>query len=154
MKTEGLGEELAKRVGAAIARHRKAAGYTQARVADSLGLEKETVSRIENGGITPTLFRIAQFADLFGCPVSALFGEYRGKAIEDSAQVAEMLSDLPEDARRGAMRIVSEFATIAREREEGRRRLDELRHRVAELERDVLMRATAEAMPKRKPPKL
>ncbi|WP_245641443.1 hypothetical protein [Paraburkholderia bannensis] len=37
------------------------------RVGDVLGLEKETASRIETGAITPTLFRIEQFAELFGC---------------------------------------------------------------------------------------
>lgn len=72
MKTEGLGEELAKRVGAAIARHRKAAGYTQARVADSLGLENETVSHIENGGSRQRCFASRNSPTFLGVP-SALF---------------------------------------------------------------------------------
>lgn len=135
---DGRGEELAKRVGSAIARQRKAAGYTQARVGDVLGLEKETVSRIETGAITPTLFRIEQFAELFGCPVSVLFGEYRGRSLEDSADVAAALADLPEDARRAALRVVSEFAAVARDREELRRQNEALVVRLTELERRYL----------------
>ncbi|MCW0053335.1 helix-turn-helix domain-containing protein [Burkholderia pseudomallei] len=133
-----MGEELAKRIGAEIARQRKAAGYTQARVGDALGLEKETVSRIETGTITPTLHRLSQFAELFGCPLSALFGEYRGRSLEDSAEVAAALADLPEDARRAALRVVSEFAAVARDREELRRQNEALVARLAELERRYL----------------
>ncbi|WP_242538582.1 helix-turn-helix domain-containing protein [Trinickia acidisoli] len=142
-----MGEELARRIGAEIARQRKAAGYTQARVGDALGLEKETVSRIETGAIAPTLFRLSQFAELFGCPLSALFGEYRGRSLEDSADVAAALADLPEDARRAALRVVSEFAAVAREREELRRQNEALGVRMAELERRYL----SEAVPSKPP---
>ncbi|NIF52614.1 helix-turn-helix domain-containing protein [Burkholderia sp. Ax-1724] len=135
MKGEGVGEELAKRVGAAIAAQRKAAGYTQARVGDLLGLEKETVSRIETGSIAPTLFRLGQFAELFHCPISALFGEYRGKSGEDGAEIAELIADLSPEARRSALRMLSEFAAIAREREDLREQVERLR---AELEHRVL----------------
>ncbi|WP_017772782.1 helix-turn-helix domain-containing protein [Paraburkholderia kururiensis] len=135
MKGEGVGEELAKRVGAAIAAQRKAAGYTQSRVGDVLGLEKETVSRIETGAITPTLHRLGQFADLFRCPISALFGEYRGKSGEDGAQIAELIADLSPEARRAALRMLSEFATTARERDDLREQVERMR---AELEHRVL----------------
>lgn len=135
MRGESVGEDLAKRVGAAIAAQRKAAGFTQARVGDALGLEKETVSRLETGAITPTLFRIAQFAELFACPISALFGEYRGKVGEDSAEIAGLIAGLSPEARRSALRMLSEFATVAREREELREQVDRLR---AELEQRVL----------------
>ncbi|MDY7779543.1 helix-turn-helix domain-containing protein [Burkholderia glumae] len=148
-----MGEELAKRIGAEIARQRKAAGYTQARVGDALGLEKETVSRIETGTITPTLHRLSQFAELFGCPLSALFGEYRGRSLEDSAEVAAALADLPEDARRAALRVVSEFAAVARDREELRRQNEALVVRLAELERRYLSETLPPApkTPRRKP---
>lgn len=153
MRGESVGEELAKRIGAEIARQRKAVGYTQARVGDALGLEKETVSRIETGTITPTLHRLSQFAELFGCPLSALFGEYRGRSLEDSAEVAAALADLPEDARRAALRVVSEFAAVARDREELRRQNEALVVRLAELERRYLSETLRPApkTPRKKP---
>jgi hypothetical protein len=75
---------------------------------------------------------------LFGCPVSALFGEYRGKPLEDSSEVVALLAELPEDARRAALRVVSELAVVAREREDLRSQCEALRGRMAELERQVL----------------
>ncbi|NML33572.1 hypothetical protein [Paraburkholderia antibiotica] len=72
------------------------------------------------------------------CPLSALFGEYRGKSLEDSAELAELMADLPADAQRAAMRMISEFAGVVREREELRRQVDFLRVRIAKMERDIL----------------
>lgn len=67
-------------------------------------------------------------------PLSALFGEYRGRSLEDSAEVAAALADLPVSARRAALRVVSEFAAVARDREELRRQNEALVVRLAELE--------------------
>jgi len=125
-------------VGAAIASQRKAAGFTQSRVADEIGLEKETVSRIENGVIAPTLHRLGQFADLFNCPLSSLLGDYRGGAGEDAGAIAAQIGDLPRDDRRAILRIVTDVASIARERETLRARLDAAGRREAERERAEL----------------
>jgi transcriptional regulator with XRE-family HTH domain len=46
---------------------------TQAQVAAQLGIETETVSRLETGVISPTLERLDQLSRLFNCPVSAFF---------------------------------------------------------------------------------
>ncbi|WP_042296338.1 hypothetical protein [Paraburkholderia bannensis] len=70
--------------------------------------------------------------------MSVLFGEYRGKAQEDSADVAAALADLPEDARRAALRVVSEFAPVARDRDELKRQNEALIARLAESERRYL----------------
>ncbi|ASL44685.1 hypothetical protein bAD24_I14465 [Burkholderia sp. AD24] len=136
--------DLAKRIGAAIAHFRKAAGYTQVRVADALGLEKETVSRIENGVIAPTIFRLAQFAHLFQCPISALFGEYRGKPMEDAGEIIEALSGLPPEDRRAILRIVGDVSAMARDRAA-------LREKAMRLEREVLEKAIPmERLPQRR----
>jgi len=110
-------KDLLRRVGAAIVSQRKAAGFTQARVADAIGLEKETISRMENGVIAPSVHRLWQFAELFGCPLSALLGEYRGGAGEDAGAIAAQIGDLPRDDRRAILRIVTDVASLARERE-------------------------------------
>ena len=123
-------QELARKVGAEIARWRKASGHTQVRVADALGMEKETVSRIENGVIAPTLHRLAQFSEFFGCPITALFGDYRGKTAEDATELAEILAGLSDEERRSIVRNAAEIARILRDRtaaiERLTRRLDEL----------------------------
>lgn len=130
-ESEARGEDLARKVGRAIARERKAAGYTQARVGDALGLEKESISRIETGVIVPSIHRLAQFADLFRCPLSALFGEYRGGGAEDAGAIAQLVAGLPQEDRRAILRIISEVAGMAREREVMRERL-EIASRISE----------------------
>ncbi|MGF7192111.1 transcriptional regulator with XRE-family HTH domain [Robbsia andropogonis] len=119
--------DLARRIGTAIASQRKKAGLTQAYVADLVGLEKETVSRIETGSITPTIHRLGQFAELYGCPLSALFGEYRGAAGDDATAIHSLISDLSRESRQTAIRIVSEFVVIARERDQMQRAITERR---------------------------
>ncbi|MFT4434180.1 helix-turn-helix domain-containing protein [Caballeronia sp. 15715] len=131
----GGSKDLTRRVGAAIAARRKAAGFTQTRVADAIGLEKETVSRIETGVIAPTLWRLNQLAELFGCPLSALLGDYRGGVGEDAGAIAGLIGDLPRDDRRAILRIISDFASVMRERETLRALLDAAGRREAERER-------------------
>ncbi|WP_321868109.1 helix-turn-helix domain-containing protein [Paraburkholderia tropica] len=103
-------EDLAKSVGAALSRWRKGANYTQARAADLLGLEKETISRIETGAISPTLHRLGQFARLYGCPVAAFFAE-----ADDSAhRIAALLDGLDAEDRESVIRCAQEISAIAK----------------------------------------
>lgn len=118
MESDGGSADLARRIGAAIGQRRKAAGFTQARVADAIGVEKETISRIENGAIAPSIFRLAQFAELFRCPVSALFGEYTGRAVEDAAAIADLIDGLPPDHRQTILRLIADVARAMRMRAE------------------------------------
>lgn len=50
-----------------IAQKRKTYGITQAEMAEKLNLEKETISRIENGRIAISLDRLAEFANVLNC---------------------------------------------------------------------------------------
>ncbi|WP_062081278.1 helix-turn-helix transcriptional regulator [Caballeronia udeis] len=125
-------DDLIRKVGAAIAAQRKAAGFTQLRVANEIEVEKETISRIENGVIAPSLHRLGQFAKLFSCPLSALLGDYRGSSGEDAGAIAAQIGDLPRDDRRAILRIVEDIASIARERETLRARLDAAGRRESE----------------------
>lgn len=50
-----------------IAQRRKSYGITQAAMAEKLNLEKETISRIENGKIAISLDRLAEFASALNC---------------------------------------------------------------------------------------
>ncbi|MGS1040670.1 hypothetical protein ACVCID_25520 [Burkholderia glumae] len=54
---------------------------------------------------------------------------------EDGAQIAELIADLSPEARRSALRMLSEFATTARERDDLREQVERMR---AELEHRVL----------------
>ncbi|QBP73852.1 XRE family transcriptional regulator [Herbaspirillum huttiense] len=65
-------KQLAREVGGIIALRRKAKGWTQAQLAEQMGIEKETVSRLETGHISPTLGRLEQIAQLLGCDITDL----------------------------------------------------------------------------------
>ena len=60
-------EALAKSVGKAIGRQRQQAGLTQEQVAEHLKIGMEAVSRMERGLVVPTVVRLAELAQLFGC---------------------------------------------------------------------------------------
>jgi len=72
-----------KGVGRALFDERKRCGLSQQQVAERMGVEPETVSRIENGVIAPTLVRLRQFANIYGCSLEALL-----------TQVSDTLPDL------------------------------------------------------------
>lgn len=52
-----------------LQRRRKEADLTQKEVARLLGLETETICRMEKGRNPVSLKRLQQFADLYGCTV-------------------------------------------------------------------------------------
>ena len=91
-----------------VAQKRKACGLTQSQVAERLGVEKESVSRMESGKITLTLDRLQQFAGIFGCSVSELLCDASPEAMEQTQVIAEMMSPLSSEERTAVVRFVGE----------------------------------------------
>lgn len=112
--SEAVHDDLAKSVGAALSRRRKSANYTQARAGDALGLEKETVSRIETGAISPTLHRLAQFARLYGCSIASFFAGSDADLGADASKLAALLDGVDADCRARILRMVEEMADQCR----------------------------------------
>jgi len=90
-KTE-KGEELGKRVGRNIKVARTHLGITQGELAEALGIENVTVSRIETGAQMPSLDRLDDLAKYLKVSLSSLvrdsskseaFGELIGEAVRD-----------------------------------------------------------------------
>jgi transcriptional regulator with XRE-family HTH domain len=92
--------ELAKNVGQAITHFRKKANLTQAKVAEHLGIEPATVSRIETGVISPTLERLEQFGQMFNCPIAVFFRDVTDDAESTAYTLADMLRPLNKDQRK------------------------------------------------------
>jgi transcriptional regulator with XRE-family HTH domain len=91
---------LAKKVGQALARHRCRVGLTQGEIAGLLGIETETVSRLETGAIAATLRRLEQFAKIYDCPVIAFFQDGTEDAEGLAITLAEILRPLPDDEKK------------------------------------------------------
>ena len=104
--------EFVKSVGNAIARQRKLAKMTQSQVAEKLGIEKETVSRLETGFIAPTLVRLEQLSKILDCPVRQFFWYERGDEQTQADTIADMIRTLPEEKRELVVRFVEELARV------------------------------------------
>ncbi len=104
-----------KNLGRSIAHRRKSNGFTQAQVADRVGVEKETISRIENGSISPTIHRLLQFSDLFECTLSELCQNPDSPEEPDIASISQMMRELEPGERRLVARIAADVVRSVRE---------------------------------------
>ena len=107
---------LVKSVGQALARHRSQTGLTQAKVAGQLGIETETVSRLETGAIAATLSRLEQFAAIYDCPVASFFLEETEDADGLAKTLAGVLKPLDQEERKLLVSFVTEAGRLFRRR--------------------------------------
>jgi len=104
--------KLVKSVGHAIARQRRLAEMTQSQVAERLGIEKETLSRIETGAISPTLTRLEQLSKIFECPIRQFFWHERGDEQTQADTITDMIKTLPEEKRELVVRFVADVVRV------------------------------------------
>jgi transcriptional regulator with XRE-family HTH domain len=91
--------KLAVAIGRKIAARRKARGWTQSQMAESLGVGYEAVSRMERGSILPTISKIIQVAEALDCPIDELLFESSNRASDQAQVIFRMLEGLPEEER-------------------------------------------------------
>ncbi|GAB5993805.1 helix-turn-helix domain-containing protein [Aeromonas enteropelogenes] len=87
-------ELLAKRVGRAIARQRQLAGLTQEQVAEHLDIGMAAISRMERGLVVPTIVRLAELAELFGCELADFLRETSPRPTEQGIILSQKLARL------------------------------------------------------------
>lgn len=102
-------------VGRAIARERKKARLTQEKVAQRIGVEKETVSRMETGDIPTSLERLEQLSLILGCPMKHFLWNDEGDSNVMAETIAEMIQTLPIERQSALVRIVGELVTTLQE---------------------------------------
>jgi transcriptional regulator with XRE-family HTH domain len=102
--------ELARRIGATIAKHRVKLAMTQEAVAERLGIGYEAISRIERGIVMPTIARLIEFADVFDCTVEALLTEISTRPVDQAKHLESVLAGLPEDDRTLILEFLDKFA--------------------------------------------
>jgi transcriptional regulator with XRE-family HTH domain len=89
-------ERFLKSIGRALLAQRARSGLTQQQAAERVGIQPESVSRIEHGLIAPTLFRLRQFSALYGCSITALISEASEHPSDLALRIARELSELGE----------------------------------------------------------
>ncbi|WP_270827491.1 helix-turn-helix domain-containing protein [Aeromonas sp. Y318-1] len=95
-------EQLAKNVGKAIGRQRNQAGFTQEQVAEYLNIGMEAISRMERGIVVPTVVRLAELAQLFGCELADFLRETSNRPTEQGIVLSQQLARL-DDADRALL---------------------------------------------------
>lgn len=78
-------KSLAVRLGQKIARQRKAVGLTQAQLAERIGMQPETISRLETGKRSVSLSVIASLSEVLGLELHELFQFHGADSPKDKA---------------------------------------------------------------------
>lgn len=102
-------KSLAKRIGRAIAEVRAKRGLTQEALAESLEVEKETISRFERGVVLPPLPRLAQLADVLEVPLDQLIRHTSIRPADQAQILGQHLEDLVPADRELVIRWFSEI---------------------------------------------
>lgn len=98
-----------QQVGQAIAKYRKAAGFSQAQVAEMLGLSNDAISRMERGTITLNIERLCEFADLFKCRVVDLLTDSQLHPSDQIYQLDRMLAQLETEQRKMLITLIEQM---------------------------------------------
>lgn len=94
-----MGENIATRLGRNIAEARKASGRTQAEVAEKVGIDTVSLSRIERGAVTPSITTLDRIANALGKPLGKLFDGASLNTTTLADNVAVLLEKLSEEDR-------------------------------------------------------
>ena len=86
-----MNDNIARRIGKNIAAARKASKRTQADVAEAIGIDTVSLSRIERGVVTPGLPTLDKIADELRVPVGRLFD---GASANTTALADNIISQL------------------------------------------------------------
>jgi transcriptional regulator with XRE-family HTH domain len=92
-------QRFLKTIGRSLLARRVSTGMTQQQAAERVGIQPESVSRIEHGQIAPTLMRLRQFAAIYDCSITALVGQASEHPTDLALRIAHELSELGESDR-------------------------------------------------------
>ena len=74
-------------------------GVDHSEVAERLQIGMEAVSRMERGIVVPTIVRLAELAQIFGCELTDLLRETSSRPLEQAVRLAHQLEQLTDDDR-------------------------------------------------------
>jgi transcriptional regulator with XRE-family HTH domain len=85
---------MAHDIGSLIREMRKAAGMSQMRLADKIGVSYQQVQKYEKGASKLSVPRLMQIAEIFGVPVTAFLDDGKlGKVAETQAAYSNVTED-------------------------------------------------------------
>jgi transcriptional regulator with XRE-family HTH domain len=84
---------MSKDIGTLIREMRKAAGMSQMRLADKIGVSYQQVQKYEKGASKLSVPRLMQIAEVFNVPVTAFLEDKAMKAAESQAAFSNLTDD-------------------------------------------------------------
>lgn len=103
------GSKLGVMLGANISERRKKLGWTQAELAERIGVDTETVSRFERGSNLPSLQRLEKLADVLKLPLYRLVAASSPRADDQAFIMDEWISDLTPKDREFALNTLKQL---------------------------------------------
>jgi transcriptional regulator with XRE-family HTH domain len=108
--------ELFKSIGRTLAQRREAKGLTQDQVAEALHIGTEAVSRMERGITMPTVQRLAELAEVYGCGIDELLIASSTRTGDQAELISQILQTLPEADRAMIVDVVQKIAGRLKDR--------------------------------------
>lgn len=96
-------------LGGNIAERRKILGWTQAELAERIGVDTETVSRFERGSNLPSLQRLEKLADVLKLPLYRLVAASSPRADDQALVLNEWISELSPKDREFALNTLKQL---------------------------------------------
>lgn len=106
------GASLSLVVGQNIRRRRKLWGLSQEELAQRVGINQQSLSRMEKGKLAPRFERLRALAEALHCTVPDLFRENAESPEENASLLADILRAMPPAVQRDMLRAL---ASLARE---------------------------------------
>ncbi|WP_047243220.1 helix-turn-helix domain-containing protein [Chromobacterium subtsugae] len=103
-------DALAKSVGKAIAKRRISIGLRQEEVAEKLGIGLEAMSRMERGVVIPTITRMMQLSEIFGCSTADLVQEASYRPTDQAMYITDLLAKLADEDRTMLVGMIEQLA--------------------------------------------
>jgi len=103
-------KDIAIRIGRNIANARKAANRTQADVAEKLGIDTGSLSRIERGVVMPNIPMLDRMADELGVALWQLLGTASSSSIAMAENIAVQLEKLNHAERLFLLKQIENWA--------------------------------------------
>ena len=97
---------LAKRLGGNLSERRKQLGWTQEMLAERVGVDAETISRIERGAHLPSLPTLDRLAVALRCSAGDLLSNEGPEDASEAATFGAWISELGADDRVFVMTVV------------------------------------------------
>lgn len=116
-RTKQKNRELALQIGNVIRAHRKTTGMTQAMLAEAIGLEIETISRMETGKRLPTIEKLLEIADVFRIPIANFFEAVDAVAQQPASdlytqRICAAMNNIPELGKNFVLEVARSYARL------------------------------------------